>query len=80
MSEYVAPAANLSDRDVLLLIDQKLWTLPIRGQANVKETIAWHAKAASECETMVINCPSLSLETWRLKSLHYSTLQESATV
>jgi hypothetical protein len=27
MSQYVAPAANLSDRDVPLLIDQKLWTL-----------------------------------------------------
>ena len=27
MSQYIAPAANLSDRDVLLLIDQKLWTL-----------------------------------------------------
>jgi hypothetical protein len=27
MSQYVAPAANLSDRDALLLIDQKLWTL-----------------------------------------------------
>lgn len=27
MSQYVAPGANLSDRDVLLLIDQKLWTL-----------------------------------------------------
>ena len=27
MSQYVAPGANLSDRDVLLLIDQKLFTL-----------------------------------------------------
>lgn len=27
MSQYIAPGANLSDRDVLLLIDQKLFTL-----------------------------------------------------
>jgi len=27
MSQYVAPAASLSERDVLLVIDQKRWTL-----------------------------------------------------
>ncbi len=56
MSQYVAPAANLTDRDVLLLIDQKLFNLSdqLYGNGKPGEIALIHDRISALKESLML--------------------------